>query len=239
VSFPRLYVIVDDDVGRAHGWTVPALARACLEGGARLLQVRAKAEGAAELLDLCEQVAAEAARFAARLVVNDRADVARLVKGAGVHVGQDDLPPAFARQLLGPEAIVGVSTHTPDQVEAALREPVSYLAVGPVFGSHTKETGYDAVGLALVRYAAKLASRAIPGGRAAPTDDGPGTRHPHQGPGTRDQGPVLPVVAIGGITLDLARSVIEAGAASVAVISDVLATGDPTSRVRAYVELLT
>lgn len=214
MTLPRVYVIVDCEVGRAHGWTAPALARACLEGGARLLQLRAKTAGAGELLDLSEQVASDAARHDARLVVNDRVDVARLVKGAGVHVGQDDLPPAAARQILGPDAIVGVSTHTADQVEAALRQPISYLAVGPVFGSRTKDTGYEAVGFDLVRYAASRAAKA----------GGPAER--------------MPVVAIGGITLERAASVIEAGATSVAVISDVLATGAPTSRVRAYVRLL-
>lgn len=214
MTLPRVYVIVDCEVGRAHGWTAPALARACLEGGARLLQLRAKTAGAGELLDLSEQVASDAARHDARLVVNDRVDVARLVKGAGVHVGQDDLPPAAARQILGPAAIVGVSTHTADQVEAALRQPISYVAVGPVFGSPTKDTGYEAVGFDLVRYAASRAAKA----------GGPAER--------------MPVVAIGGITLERAPSVIEAGATSVAVIADVLATGDPTARVRAFVERL-
>ncbi len=216
MSLPSFYVIVDSDVGRAHGWTVPALARACLEGGARLLQVRAKSAGAGELLDLCQQVAADAERFAATVIVNDRVDVARLVKGAGAHVGQDDLPPALARRLLGPDRVLGFSTHTVEQVQAAVREPISYLAAGPVFGTRTKETGYQAVGLELVRYAARTSAEV--------------SRH--------TLAPPIPVVAIGGITLECAEAAIEAGAGSVAVISDVLATGDPTGRVRAYIQRL-
>ncbi len=230
---PRLYVIGDADRARARGWTVPALARACLSGGARLLQVRAKHAGAAELLDLCDQVAAEAAPFGATVVVNDRADVARLVESAGVHVGQDDMAAADARRIVGPDVIVGLSTHTPLQVQDALRQPISYVATGPVFGTYTKDTGYDAVGLELVRYAAGLVGARIDTDAA---DQGPGTGNRHQGRGTRDRGPA--VVAIGGINLETAASVIEAGASSVAVLSDVLATGDPTARVRAYVERL-
>jgi thiamine-phosphate pyrophosphorylase len=216
VTLPRFYPIVDADLARARGWTVPALARACLDGGARLLQIRAKTLGAAELLDVCKRVAADAAPFGASVIVNDRADVARLVGGAGVHVGQDDLPPALARRIVGRDVIVGFSTHDAGQVEGALREPISYLAVGPVFGTRTKETGYDEVGLDLVRRAARASADAV----------------------TTRGGPSLPVVAIGGITLDLAMSAIEAGAASVAVISDIFATGDPPARVRAYIERL-
>jgi thiamine-phosphate pyrophosphorylase len=209
-------VIIDADVARAHGWTVPALARACLDGGARVLQVRAKTVGAAELLKLCEQVAADVGRFGGRLIVNDRADVARLVEGAGVHVGQDDISPAQAREIVGPGVIVGLSTHTAEQVQAAVTEPISYVAAGPVFGTRTKDTGYEAVGLELVRHAARFATARS----------------------TRGSTRSIPVVGIGGIRLDRAASVIEAGATAVAVISDVLATGDPEARVRAYVALL-
>jgi thiamine-phosphate pyrophosphorylase len=94
-----------------------------------------------------------AAAAGAELVVNDRVDVARLSGAAGVHVGQDDVPPRAARAQLGPKAIVGFSTHTLEQIEAAALEPVTYIAVGPVFGTTTKAMGYDAVGVELVRAA--------------------------------------------------------------------------------------
>jgi len=145
--------------------------------------------------------------YGALVIVNDRADLASMSGAAGVHVGQEDLPPAMARQLLGRDAIVGVSTHSVSQINVVLREPISYIAVGPVFGTHTKDTGYRAVGLDLVAAAVRLAG------------------------GT-------PVVAIGGITLENAKSVIDAGAASVAVISDLLATNDPAGRTLAYLQRL-
>jgi thiamine-phosphate pyrophosphorylase len=145
----------------------------------------------------------------ARVIINDRADIARLAGAAGVHVGQDDLPPAAVRALLGDAAELGLSTHSSEQVERAVLEPVSYVAIGPVFGTATKATGYAPLGLDVVRAAAARA-------------------------GAKG----LPVVAIGGITLENALSVLQAGAASVAVIGDLLATGDPEARTRAFVERL-
>jgi thiamine-phosphate pyrophosphorylase len=88
------------------------------------------------------------------VIVNDRADLARLAGAAGVHVGQDDLGPADVRRLLGRDAIVGVSTHDERQIDAALTTTATYLAVGPVFATATKDTGYTARGLDLVRRAA-------------------------------------------------------------------------------------
>ena len=85
------------------------------------------------------------AHAGAELVVNDRADVARIAAAAGVHVGQDDLSPKDARRLVGPQRIVGFSTHTIAQLDAAVREPVDYIAIGPVFGTASKATGDDAV----------------------------------------------------------------------------------------------
>jgi thiamine-phosphate pyrophosphorylase len=211
VTLPALYAILDAEVAAARGWTLPDLARACFDGGARLVQIRAKSAASAWLLEVSEQIQALSERYGARAIVNDRADVARLAGAAGVHVGQEDLPPAAVRRLLGEAAIVGRSTHSTAQVRHALAEPVDYVAVGPVFGTVTKDTGHDAVGLELVREAAALA-----GGHARS----------------------LPIVAIGGITLERAADVLAAGAASVAVVSDLFATGDPEARARAYVHRL-
>jgi thiamine-phosphate pyrophosphorylase len=201
----RLCAIVDAEVAARAGWTPPALALAYLAGGARFLQLRAKTTPSGIFLAWCEEIAAAARAHDALLVVNDRVDIAWLAHVPALHVGQDDLPVAAVRQALGPAAVIGLSTHTPEQVEAALREPISYLAIGPVFGSSTKDTGYTAIGLDRVRAAAA---------RARAHD--------------------LPLVAIGGITLDNASSVIAAGAASVAVISDLLAAVSPEQRVRDY-----
>ncbi len=158
-------------------------------------------------LQLCDLVVLLAQPYGTTVIVNDRADLARLSGAAGVHVGQEDLAPADARAIVGERSLLGYSTHTIEQVEAAMHQPVDYIAVGPIFGTRTKATGYDAVGLDLVAAAARRAE-----GR--------------------------PIVAIGGITLETAPSVIAAGAAGVAVISDLLADGNPAARVAAYLRRL-
>lgn len=156
-QLPPLHAIVDVDVAAGAGWDPLILAEALIEGGARCVQVRAKNLASGPLLELSRAVVEAARRFHADVIVNDRADVARLAGAAGVHVGQEDLSPTEARAVVGPDAIVGYSTHTLDQFERALREPASYLAIGPVFGTSTKDTGYDAVGLDLVEAAARMA----------------------------------------------------------------------------------
>jgi len=176
-----------------------------LRGGARFLQIRAKDASGAEFLAIATRMVELGHAHDALVIVNDRADIARLSGADGVHVGQDDLSPADVRTVVGDRAIVGLSTHTVEQLTVAVLQPVTYVAVGPVFGSVTKATGYEAVGLDMVRAAAACAREAN-----------------------------LPLVAIGGITLQTAASVLEAGAASVAVIGDLLATGDPEGRVRAF-----
>ena len=182
---------------------------ACVRGGARLLQVRAKGAPSGRLLELAEEIVGPARRAGARVVLNDRADIACMAEADGVHVGQDDLTPAAVRSIVGSGAVIGLSTHTVEQIDRAVKEPVSYVAVGPVFGTRTKATGYEPVGLELVRYAARQA-------------DARG----------------LPLVAIGGITLERAPLVLEAGAQSVAVVTDLLAGGDPTARVRQFLATL-
>ena len=131
-----------------------------------------------------------------------------MANAPGLHIGQTDLSPADARTVIGPSPILGLSTHTREQWEQALREPISYVAIGPVFGSVTKQTGHDAIGLSTVTQLATAASA---------------------------KG--LLVVAIGGITIENAISVIDAGASSVAVIGDLL-KGDPEARCRAFMQRL-
>jgi thiamine-phosphate pyrophosphorylase len=209
LPLPRLCAIVDADVAARAGWTPPALAHAYLAGGARFLQLRAKHAPSGVLLEWCDAIAADARAHDALLVMNDRADIAMMAGVRALHVGQDDLPADVARQQLGADAIIGLSTHTTEQIDAALALPISYLAIGPVFGTTTKETGYEAIGLDRVRAAAERA-------------------RPHN----------IPVVAIGGITLSQAPSVLEAGATSVAVITDLLTTQNPEQRVREYIQRL-
>ncbi|HUP40285.1 MAG TPA: thiamine phosphate synthase [Vicinamibacterales bacterium] len=196
---------------RRLGWTVPSLADAYLAGGARFIQIRSKHAGSGAFLEMCEDVVARGRAAGAIVIVNDRADIAKLSAADGVHVGQDDLDPVSARTILGVGSIIGLSTHTTDQVRAAATIDVDYIAVGPIFGTATKDTGYRDVGTAFVSEAAGI---------------------------FRDAGRAMPIVAIGGITVDRAPAVIGAGASAVAVISDLLSTGNPEARVREYLRAL-
>ncbi len=155
MTFPSLYAIVDVDVAAREGWTPRDLSRAYLAGGARWLQLRAKSWTGAAFLELAEQMVSDAQAYEAIVVINDRPDIARLAGAAGVHLGQDDLPPEAARPIVGGSEVVGLSTHTKAQIEAAQHAAVTYIAVGPLFGTSTKDTGYEAVGLDLVRVAAR------------------------------------------------------------------------------------
>lgn len=131
-----------------------ATAEAVLRGGARLLQIRAKDEPGARLLALVDRVIEVARPLGARVIVNDRADIARMADADGVHVGQDDLSVDAVREIVGRGRIIGLSTHDRDQIDRALSGAASYVAVGPVFGTETKDTGYTPRGLELVSYAA-------------------------------------------------------------------------------------
>jgi thiamine-phosphate pyrophosphorylase len=131
-----------------------ALAEGCLRGGARLLQLRAgKDEAGADVTTLADRMVAAARASNARVIVNDRADIARMAHADGVHVGQTDLPVAAARAILGPAATIGISTHDRGQIDQALASDATYVAVGPIYATATKDTGYPPRGLDLVRYA--------------------------------------------------------------------------------------
>lgn len=201
---PRLYAVLDVDLITARGGSPERIAREWVDAGVRLLQLRAKSLSGRPFLQLAERLAAVSRDAGATFIVNDRADVAHLSGAAGVHVGQSDLMPADARRVLGDSALVGLSTHSESQLGDALMHPIDYVAIGPVFLTTSKKSPDSVVGLAGVRAAA---------GAAAPRG--------------------LPVVAIGGITLDRVASVLEAGATSVAVISALL-DGEPEERAKAF-----
>ena len=189
---PRLYAIADASFGDPV-----ELAQALFAGGARLLQVRNKKGSARELLNQVERILSLAPKDA-RVIVNDRVDVALIAGAAGVHLGQTDLTPVAARQILGPNPIVGFSTHNPEQALEAANQPVDYIAVGPIFLTTTKENADPVVGLEAL---AKICGEAE-----------------------------KPVVAIGGITLENVMEVLKSGAASVAVIRDLLGASDVALR---------
>ena len=202
-SLPKLYPITDTSIsGLSHAEQIERLAA----GGASLIQLREKHAFPREFYQAALEAMIVARRLGVQLVINDRVDIAIAVKADGVHLGQDDLPPAKARMLLGEDRIIGFSTHTLDQALEADSAPIDYIAIGPVFPTSTKENPDAIVGPADIRGIKSRISK--------------------------------PLVAIGGITLDSATSVIGAGADSVAVISDLLATADITERARRFLELL-
>src|SRR5262245_26595516 len=133
---PFLYPILD--LGLLGTRTPGAVASTLLDGGVTLLQLRGKTATDARLVEAAREVLAVTRPRGAHLVINDRPDVALVVAADGVHVGQDDLGPREVRALVGPQLIVGVSTHDLPQVSAAADEPVDYVAFGPVFETRTK-----------------------------------------------------------------------------------------------------
>ena len=147
------YPIVDEETCAARQLDPRMVAAACVAGGASVLQLRLKRASSGAALALVDAVVALARRDGARVIVNDRADIARMAGAAGVHVGQEDLPVEAVRRVAG-ALRVGISTHTPEQVDAALASDADYLAVGPIFETASKATGYAARGFDLVRYAA-------------------------------------------------------------------------------------
>ena len=131
---------------------------ACIRGGVDLVQLRDKVLDARPLLGRARLAARVCRDSGVPFILNDRPDLALEAGADGVHVGQDDAPPALARRLLGPAAIVGVSTHEPAQLDASAAEPVDYVSAGPVEATPTKP-GRPGTGLGYLGYAASTATR--------------------------------------------------------------------------------
>ena len=185
---PKIYPLTDAGLtGLTHAEQVRRLAN----GGALLIQLRDKTSGARDFLESAKAALVAARECGVQLIINDRADIAAAAGADGVHLGQDDLPVAAARELLGAKAIIGVSTHSVSQAEAATKLAIDYLALGPVFSTGTKDDTAPEVGLEGLKV-------------------------------VRSKVGEFPLVAIGGITVDRALDVLQAGANSVAVISALL-----------------
>jgi thiamine-phosphate pyrophosphorylase len=187
----RLYAIVDAEVLATRCVALADFAHDLRTACVRIVQYRNKNGSPQEVLRAASSLRHVMAGSGCKLILNDRADLAVLANFDGVHVGQDDLSPEDARHVVGPNRIVGVSTHTDEQVRIAQQSCADYIAIGPVFATGTKPDASPVVGLDGVRRARALTTK--------------------------------PLVAIGGITSANARSVIDAGADSVAVISALLA----------------
>ncbi|HEU4933364.1 MAG TPA: thiamine phosphate synthase [Pyrinomonadaceae bacterium] len=141
---PRVYALTDVQLsGRSHAEQVELLSL----GGASLVQLREKRMPALEFFEQAKAAVTVAERSGVRLIVNDRVDIALAVGASGVHLGQDDLPPHAARKLLGPNAILGYSTHNVDQALEAVKLPIDYLAIGPIFQTTTKTDTFPILGL--------------------------------------------------------------------------------------------
>lgn len=156
--FPPLYVILD------HGliWTSPEdCAKSLMSSGVELFQYRAKHASGRECFETCVRLVSLLSASQARLIVNDRSDIAALVGARGVHVGQNDLMPDDARRICGSALWVGVSTHTLDQICAANLSSADYIAVGPIFATSTKLNPDAVVGLSFISEARRLTRKPI------------------------------------------------------------------------------
>jgi len=157
---PRFYPILDPEIAIRDGIDPIAAAEQILEGGATILQFRHKGFFSREIFAQLESVA-ELCRYAGVLfVVNDRADLAALTNAA-LHLGQDDLTPTAARKVVGAKTLIGYSTHTERQLRAAAAEPANYLALGPIFGTASKQNPDPIVGLDELRRLRPLTDRTL------------------------------------------------------------------------------
>jgi thiamine-phosphate pyrophosphorylase len=209
VRAARLYLCTD---AREQRGDLPEFLDAVLGAGVDIVQLRQKGLEARQELEHLEVFARACARHGKLLAVNDRADIALAAGAPVLHLGQDDLPTAAARRILGPEPLLGRSTHDPAQVDAALADPeTGYFCVGPCWPTPTKP-GRPAPGLGLVEYAAK----------AAPPDD----------PGS------VPWFAIGGIDLETVGAALAAGARRIVVVRAITEAADPAAAASALAALL-
>jgi thiamine-phosphate pyrophosphorylase len=205
--FPPLYAIIDAALLKTSELSFVEM---MAESGVELLQYRNKHASSRELFEASESISATLSRRAKlgvydpRFIVNDRADIALLVKAQGVHVGQQDLSVEEARVIVGPDRFVGVSTHSLEQLDAADKTSADYIAFGPIFPTSSKENPDPVVGLGLLREARQRTHK--------------------------------PLVAIGGITLERAADVFRAGADSLAVARDLIASENPAARARIYLK---
>ncbi len=154
-----VYPLADDDPCWRHG--PRALLEGALAGGASVVQLRLKHTPDGAALDLARWAAERAHAAGALLIGNDRCDLADLAGADGVHQGEDDLPPERIPEDLRARLLVGLSTHTLDQVRASRERPADYIAFGPIFGTKSKESGYAARGVEMLAEAVKCAGRPV------------------------------------------------------------------------------
>jgi thiamine-phosphate pyrophosphorylase len=148
LSLPPLYAMLDPE--QTRGRSAEHVLRELLSGGAKIIQLRAKKISARAFLELARHARELTRAHGCRLIINDRVDVALACGADGVHLGQEDLPLHAARQLL-PAKIIGISTHDLEQAKQAQDGGADYIGFGPMYGTATKQTGYSARGVAMLR----------------------------------------------------------------------------------------
>jgi thiamine-phosphate pyrophosphorylase len=158
LAFPSLYVIMDAVL---TGPSAVDLAESLASAGAELIQYRDKLGSSRQIYETCRSLAQHLEKFPVRLIVNDRPDIAAIVCAGGVHVGQDDLPVAAARAIVGPDCWVGCSTHTLEQVREADAMPADYIAFGPIFYTTTKAAPDPTVGIEGLRRAREFTRKPL------------------------------------------------------------------------------
>ena len=202
IHLPRLYAILDTSCFR-DSQSLFSTAEELLAGGVTLLQYRNKSGNAREMLEQARELKRRLGG-AVKLIMDDRADICLAAGFYGVHVGQEDLSPAGAREVIGETSWLGVSTHKPEQVKEADQTSADYLAIGPVFATRSKANPDPVICLEGVRTARAMTRKSL--------------------------------VAIGGINRANCRAVIDAGADSVAVISDLMP--DPRKSAEDFLRIL-
>ena len=202
IALPPIYPITDKELARKGSHL--SILKELVRGGAQFVQIRDKSTAIRELLRDLRQCVEFAGLREVTLIVNDRCDLALSCGAMGVHLGQDDLPPAAARAILGTQQIIGFSTHSLSQVRKSSGLPIQYIGFGPVYGTLTKAATGPIVGLRRLANACRASS--------------------------------MPVVAIGGIGIDQVRQVLDAGAASAAVISALMKAKDLAREMERFLE---
>jgi thiamine-phosphate pyrophosphorylase len=160
MTLPALYPILDTELLEKRGVPIEIAAEAMLAGGARILQLRHKGHFTRSIFEQAERVGELCRNRRALWIVDDRADMAKLL-GAGLHLGQEDLPPTLAREVVGRGAIIGFSTHNEAQLRSAREEPVDYVALGPIFATGSKRNPDPVVGVEGLRYCRALNDRPL------------------------------------------------------------------------------
>ena len=174
--------------------------KAMLEAGIKFIQYREKEKTGLARYEECLKLKKLTAEYGAAFIIDDFVDLAIAVDADGVHIGQDDLPVPAVRKLLGPDKIIGLSTHSPEQLEKVneIADLIDYIGCGPVYATNTKKTAVP-VGLEYVKYATEHAK--------------------------------MPFVAIGGIKEHNIHEVYNAGATTIAVVSDITSADDIVDKI--------